>query len=141
MKKAIYFLTFVITISINLYPDKSPATAMISSIILPGGGQYYTGRTTRGVFFSILQGSLLSSTLYSHYKYKYYSAQFEQTGYYNDSVRARGFYDLRNNLLWWDAIVIAVSVADAYVGAKMYGFYEETESGDNRINIGCIINW
>ncbi len=139
MKKIIFVLLMLI--SIILFTEKSPATAMISSILIPGGGQYYTGRTTRGVLFSVLQGSLLSSTLYSHFKYKFYTTQFEQTGNHNDSIRARGFYNMRNNLIWWDAIVIAISVADAYVGAKMYGFYEETESGENRINVGWIINW
>jgi len=139
MKKNIFIL--LLLLASNLFSGKSPATAMISSILIPGGGQYYTGRTTRGVVFSVIQGSLLSSTIYSHFKYKYYTVQFDQTGNYNDSIRARGFYNMRNNLMWWDAIVIAISVADAYVGAKMYGFYEETESGENRINIGWIINW
>ena len=139
MKKIIFIL--IIITSNNLIAEKSPTTAMISSIFIPGGGQYYTGRTTRGVIFSVLQGSLLSSTVYSHFKYKYYNAQFEKTGNENDNIRARGFYDMRNNLIWWDAIVIAISVADAYVGAKMYGFYEETENGENRINIGWTLNW
>lgn len=119
----------------------SPARAIFSSVLIPGGGQFYTGRTTRGIIIGSIEGLMLSSTLYNHFKYKHYLNEFERTGNIEDSLRYRGFYDMRNNMLWWDAFVIAVSAVDAYVGAKMYAYYEHQENGDGRINIGWVLNW
>lgn len=135
-----FILLFFLTVNTNNFKP-SPTRAVISSIFIPGGGQFYTGRTTRGILVATIEGFLLSSTIYNHFKYLHYRDKFQTTGDIQDSIRYRGFYDMRNNLLWWDAMVIAISGIDAYVGAKMYGYYEHQGNGTDRINIGWIINW
>jgi len=67
MKKITIILTLIILIQSYLFSDVSPRTAVLASIFIPGGGQLYTGRTTRALFFSLVQGTLISSTLYSHF--------------------------------------------------------------------------
>ncbi|KQC14798.1 MAG: hypothetical protein APR63_13395 [Desulfuromonas sp. SDB] len=141
MKKIIVIITILIIFNNLTASEKSARTAMLASLLIPGGGQFYTGRTTRGLIISVIQGTLLTSTIYSHFKYRYYDQRYDLTANPDDSLRARGFYDMRNDLLWWDALVITISVADAYVGAKMYGFYEKAPNGENRINIGIEYNW
>ncbi|MBN1620750.1 hypothetical protein JW890_08500 [candidate division WOR-3 bacterium] len=134
-------IIFVLALNVIGNSGPSPARAVLSSVLIPGGGQFYTGRTARGIVIGTVQGFLLSSTLYNHYKYKHYLSEFEKTGDIQDSLRYRGFYDMRNNLLWWDALVISISAIDAYVGAKMYAYYEHIENGSERINIGVVLNW
>ncbi len=103
---------------------KSPFWAAVSSAILPGGGQFYTESHIRGLAFFFSQGALLGMTLYEHIKTEDSWKRFERTrdwSYYDDYSY---HFDRRYNLLWWDAAVWFLSVADAYVDAHMYRFRE-----------------
>ncbi len=82
-------------------PARSTGNAVLLSLLLPGGGQVYTGNWWKAAL--IAPGEL--TLAYLSYR--------EQ-----DAGR-------RTALLWWTGAVIAFSMADAYVSAQMYGFDRE----------------
>jgi hypothetical protein len=81
--------------------DKKNAGLAMLLCVVPGAGQFYTERYVPGLV--IAAGEL---TL-GYYAYKYHRDEN---------------YSSRNSMLWWGLFVFGYSLADAYVGAKMYGF-------------------
>jgi len=104
--------------------DKSPFWAGFSSVLLPGGGQFYSENELRGLLFFFTQGSLLGMTLYEHVKTEDAWRRYENGGNREAYEDYSYHFDRRYNLLWWDAAVWFLSVADAYVDAHMYRFKE-----------------
>ncbi|HEC79611.1 MAG TPA: hypothetical protein ENI34_10835 [candidate division WOR-3 bacterium] len=84
---------------------KNAAVAMALCVI-PGGGQFYTERYLAGVAIGSAELAL------GYYAYKYHREEN---------------FEKRNSMLWWGLFVFGYSLADAYVGAKMYGFELETD--------------
>lgn len=105
-------------------PSKSPFWAAISSALLPGGGQFYTENELRGLLFFFAQGTLAGMTLYEHTKAEDAWRRYERSRDPEDYEDYSYHFDRRYNLLWWDATVWILSVADAYVDAHMYRFKE-----------------
>ena len=131
----IVFALFLL-ISVHLNSEemkKHPGWAIIASVILPGGGQFYAENYARGIFFSSLQLSLLSLTIYEKvqemdYKKLYDENQEKDTWDKYNKHRSRV-----RNLLWWDAGIWFLSCADAFTDAHFYGF-NETEGMQLHLN-------
>jgi hypothetical protein len=96
---------------------KNPSLAMLLCVV-PGGGQFYTERYIPGI---VISGSELAI---GYYAYKYH--QDEE-------------YGKRNSMLWWGLFVFGYSLADAYVGAKMYGFDIETDI--DKVSVSYKFHW
>jgi hypothetical protein len=94
------------------FADKKSARLAMLLCFMPGGGQFYTERYVPGI---ILGGGEITL---SYFAYKSHQEKD---------------YARRNSLLWWDLFVFGYSLADAYVGAKLYGFRVETDI--NRVSI------
>ena len=101
---------------------KSPTWAMISSALLPGGGQFYTEHYKKGLLFALAQGTLAGMTLYQHIKTEENWDRFESSGDVNDFNVYSDHYDKRRTLLFIDAGVWILSIADAYISAHFYEF-------------------
>jgi hypothetical protein len=84
---------------------KSVGKAMLFCL-LPGGGQFYTERYLPGVLIGTGEITL---------------------GYFAYKNHIEKKYTERNSFLWWGLFLFGYSLADAYVGAKMYGFDAETD--------------
>lgn len=84
--------------------EKSAKIAMLLCVF-PGGGQFYTERYIPGVIIGAGEITL---------------------GYYAYKNHLAGNYSNRNSFLWWELFLFGYSLADAYVGAKMYNFDAET---------------
>ena len=104
--------------------EKSPTWAMISSALLPGGGQFYTENYLKGLFFALTQGTLSGMTLYEHIKTREGWRRFEQSGLLEDYDNYSRHFDRRRNLLFIDTGVWILAVADAYISAHFYKFDE-----------------
>ncbi len=103
----------------------SAGWAMVASILLPGGGQFYTDNPWRGLVFGVAQSFVLSLMLYEHAQAEEQWIEFRRTGdlrvyddYYYHAER-------RNELLWWMGGVWALAIADAYVDAHLWGFDDQ----------------
>ncbi len=109
MLKNSRFLSVVIIIiflSVNsLFAEKKSAKIAMLLCLLPGGGQFYTERYIPGVAIGAGEITL---------------------GYYAIKNHFEKNYSERNSFLWWELFLFGYSLADAYVGAKMYGFDIET---------------
>jgi hypothetical protein len=96
---------------------KNPSLAMLLCVI-PGGGQFYTERYVPGIVIGV------SELAIGYYAYDYH--QNEE-------------YSKRNSMLWWGLFVFGYSLADAYVGAKMYGF--DIEADIDKVGISYKFQW
>ena len=110
------------------YPTKNPALALSLSL-LPGGGQFYTKNYLKGAVFAGAQLYFGGGTIYLHWqtaKAKRDKNDWDYDWYSNQ----------RNNFLWWDALVWALSMADAYVSAHFYKFKEQ---GKLKLDTGYLM--
>jgi hypothetical protein len=110
-------ILFVLIFGFAHAQKKNASLAMLLCVI-PGGGQFYTERYVPGIIISSTELAL------GYYAYKYHREES---------------YGERNSLLWWGLFVFGYSLADAYVGAKMYGF--EIESDLNKVGIKYTLKW
>ena len=86
--------------------------------VFPGGGQYYTERYVTGIVISV------SELAIGTYAYKYHKEEE---------------YEKRNSILWWGLFIFGYSLADAYVGAKMYGF--DIEADIDKVSLRYTLKW
>jgi len=88
----------------------------------PGGGQFYTHRYITG---TIIAGGELT------------------LGYFAFKMHSERRAAQRNSLLWYLTFLAGYSLADAYVGAKMFNFKAETDvdQGQSRVSFGLQYLW
>lgn len=110
-------IVLVIVASIAWAGEKNVNVAMLLCVF-PGGGQFYTERYVPGVIIGAAEITL------GYFAYKYHH-EGDTAG--------------RNSMLWWGLFVFGYSLADAYVGAKMYGFDVQTDL--DKVSISYNINW
>jgi hypothetical protein len=96
---------------------KSAKTAMLLCVF-PAGGQFYTERYVPGVVIGVGEITLGYCALRNHFDKK---------------------YSERNSFLWWELFLFGYSLADAYVGAKMYGF--DVETNIDKVSIKYQLKW
>jgi hypothetical protein len=92
-------------------PARSTGTAVLLSLLLPGGGQVYTGNWWKAALIAPAEVTL------GYLSFKHVTEK--------DSASYARHRDTRAALLWWTGAVVAFSMADAYVSARMYGFDRE----------------
>ncbi|MBN1542360.1 hypothetical protein JW992_09465 [candidate division KSB1 bacterium] len=96
---------------------KSPSGAMMRSLVLPGGGQFYNDKWLKGLAIAAAEiGCIANAVVQNQYAVR------EEIPYYREIYR-----DRRNLSFWWLAGIILYSMADAYVDAHLYNF-DESES-------------
>ncbi len=99
-------------------PVKSPGTAVLLSLVLPGGGQVYTGTWWQAAIIAPAEVTLGYLSLRQHLSATESLNKGDTAGYTRYSNK-------RTVFLWWTGAVVAFSMADAYVSAQMYGFDRE----------------
>lgn len=101
---------------------KNPTSAMIRSIIIPGGGQFYNGKWFKGILIAGTEIGLVANAVVQN--------QFAQQAVDEDE---RFFYEDNRNLSYWLlGAALLYSVADAYVDAQLFAF---DESPDLSLNL------
>lgn len=103
--------------SVSLLPRKNPGTAVLLSLLVPGGGQLYTANYWKAPFIAAAELGLAGLALREH-------------GFCNrllkmdpvDTAAYRLHRDRRTAFLWWAAGVTVFSMADAYVSAQLFAF-------------------
>lgn len=128
MRKAIFSLLLLLLPGVLLYGnglEKRPGWAIVTSVVLPGGGQFYAENYARGIFFSTLQIGLLSMTVYEKVQERDWKKQYDEDGSGDTWDEYNKHRSRVRNLLWWDAGIWFLSCADAFTDAHFYGFGEE----------------
>ncbi len=108
---------FLILLGLSRAKTKNAGLAMLLCT-LPGGGQFYTERFLTGI---IIAGGEIGLGWFA---YKYHQEKD---------------YEKRNSFLWWELFLFGYSLADAYVGAKMYGF--NIEADVDRVSLNFHLKW
>jgi TM2 domain-containing membrane protein YozV len=110
---------------IFLYLDslnyKSSKKAVLLSTFIPGGGQFYNGKTLKGSIISLTDISSFSLFLYNAYKYN----TTKQENYYWSSI---GYF------ITFFAVKM-FSIADAYIDSKMINAKRSQEKIENVIKV------
>ncbi len=96
-------------------PAKSPGTAVVLSLLIPGGGQLYTHRWWQAALIAPAEVTLAGLTVREHIRAREALAAGNEAEY----IRLR---DRRTVLLWWTGATVVFSMAHAYVSAQMYEF-------------------
>jgi hypothetical protein len=100
------------------YAGKKNAALAMALCVVPGGGQFYTERYVPGVAIGAAEVIL---------------------GYYIIKYHREDNYSKRNSMLWWGALVLGFSLADAYVGAKMHGF--DVDADIDKVSLAYKWRW
>ncbi len=108
------YIIVILMVALSLAGANKKKNASLAMLlcVLPGGGQFYTERYVAGVVVASAELAL---------------------GYYAFNYHQEKDYDNRNSILWWGLFVFGYSLADAYVGAKMYGF--DIESDTDKVSL------
>lgn len=118
-KTFLKYITIALIFAVN-FPNAEKKNASLAMLlcVIPGGGQFYTERYIPGIIIGSTELAL------GYYAYKHHR---------DDN------YESRNSLLWWGLFVFGYSLADAYVGAKMYGF--DIESDIDKVSLKYTWKW
>lgn len=105
--------------------DKSPPHALLSSLTIPGGGQFYCENDLKGVAFFVAQTFFLAASVLEHQAAEDYYVSYLDHGDPADYDRYVSHANRRTDYLWFGAACYALSAADAYVGAHFFRFEAE----------------
>jgi hypothetical protein len=113
---------------------KSPGTAVLLSLFIPGGGQAYVGQWWKTALIAPAEAALGYCSYRAHLDASAALGRQDTAAY----VAAR---DKRATFLWLTGATIAFSMADAYVSAKFYGFDREMQlsAGPGRVGISARV--
>ncbi|MEO0085096.1 MAG: DUF5683 domain-containing protein [candidate division WOR-3 bacterium] len=103
--------------SVSLLPHKNPGTAVLLSLLIPGGGQIYTANYWKAPFIAAAEIGLAGLALREH---SFCSRLLKMEPV--DTAVYRIHRDRRTAFIWWAAGVTVFSMADAYVSAQLYAF-------------------
>ncbi len=92
--------------------SRSPRGAMLRSLVLPGGGQFYNGKWFKGLVIGGTEVGLVIDAIVQN-------QWAQESDYYYD----KEFYrENRSLAIWWLAGVVLYSVTDAFVDAHLADF-------------------
>ncbi len=103
---------------------RSPGLAMALSLVVPGGGQVYTGQYWKAAAIAPVEVGLGWLALRQHNFARRSLAAGDTTAY-------RFHRDWRTTWLWWTGAVVVFSMADAYVSARLFGFERQMQFADS----------
>ncbi|MEO0225623.1 MAG: hypothetical protein ABIL05_01595 [candidate division WOR-3 bacterium] len=109
----------MLIISLSFGQKKSPTKAMLFCLF-PGGGQFYTHRYIRGSIIGSGEVAL---------------------GYFAYQFHTGDRYIERNSMLWYLTFLFGYSLADAYVGAKMFNFKAECDLNKTQAKASIGVNY
>jgi hypothetical protein len=105
----------------------SPSWVMARSALFPGWGQAKNGAWWKALLVAGLESAFLERLYYEDRMTGIYRARAAATPVVSDEhafwdAKTRRHIGHRRNFTWWTGLLIAVSVADAYVDAHLRGF-------------------
>lgn len=110
---------------------KKPLRAALTSLVIPGGGQYYNEAYWKaGAVFGIESG-IIALTLYHDSKMDDYQNKMNQsTGAAYNYYRGRKehYYNKKQNDYWWFGTTLLLSSMDAFVDAHLYNFEQKKKA-------------
>lgn len=115
-------------------PVKSPGRAVLLSFLVPGGGQVYTGHWWKAALIAPAELTLAYLSVRDHRE----AGAALKAG---DTTRYRTLRDRRNSFLFFTGAVLAYSMADAWVSARMYRFDRQMEFSAGPGHLGVRVGF
>lgn len=133
MRKLYLAIVFLLISTAIFAQEKSAFKASMSSLLLPGGGQIYNGAYIKAA--TVIGFDALYTINYFYHKdkaddYKKRANDPDEANPFYYENLYNDYYERQQNDLWWLGIITILSVADAYVDAKLYNFDEEKKRID-----------
>jgi hypothetical protein len=122
--------TSSVTFPDTLAGKKSPTGALLRSVVFPGGGQFYTHKTLKGLVVFGTETTFITLAAIEWSRANTHKKNFQNADYpYSDRLwefdQYQFYEDRRNLFLWITAGVVFLSMFDAYVDAQLYNFDQE----------------
>ena len=92
--------------------EKTPAGAVLRSLVIPGWGQWYNDQKLKAVIVFAGEAALVGNVVYYHQKAKNSTDPFEQAF----------FEDYKSQFIWYLVGAHLLSLLDAYVDANLWDF-------------------
>jgi TM2 domain-containing membrane protein YozV len=108
--------------------EKNATKAMLLSLFVPGGGQFYNDKYIKGGIEAAGEAILIGYTIHYHNKMNDAYSLYEQTGLETDYDSYNSYYEKRQNMFWWLGALKFVSVVDAFIDAKLYNYEQKKKS-------------
>ncbi len=145
--KYILFLLILVPLCLGAFETgKKPAKAAFMSLTLPGAGQYYNEKYTKGTIILLTQSFLIAATVYHHVETeKYYDKMQDAQKYHRPDLHAIyvnkfvSHWNDRQSYIWWLTSVSFLSMLDAYVDAHLFNFDAKKQELDLRLQAHSII--
>lgn len=102
--------------------ERNATSAMLLSLFVPGGGQFYNHKYVKGAIEATGEAILIGYTIHYHNKMNDAYSLYEQTGLDSDYASYNSYYEKRQNMFWWLGALKFVSVVDAFIDAKLYNY-------------------
>ncbi len=107
---------------IFLLVAKSSKIALLLSVTIPGGGQFYTENYFKGLIFLGTESYLFYRTTDFYLKYRENRRLFIETGIDSFRIKRDIAEDNLYDFIFWDAVIYMISLLDAYISAELYNF-------------------
>ncbi len=101
---------FLLFLADSSMVQKSPTKAVVLSLLIPGGGQFYTGNYIKGIIIGGIE------ILFGYLAYNEHLLAEKSNETYH--------IEKRNRYLWYMGGTILYSMADAYISAHFYRYKE-----------------
>jgi hypothetical protein len=132
-------------------PLKSSTKAVLLSMAIPGGGQYYTKNYIRSLAFFAAEASFAFGISWQNDRMLAARKSAENWAkdpadhqFHHEEIYSRGieasYRNQRNKLIWWLAGTIFLSMGDAYVDAHMYGLDVSPNLDNNTGAVGVAVS-
>ncbi len=122
---------------------RNPQGALIRSLVLPGWGQFYNEKPTKGLLYGVVELGLLGVVFYENDKSENAREMYQETGlvYWQNSYDFHS--SLRRDFIWYTAGAWVVGLLDAYVDAYLFSFKAENIRFDQDagFSVGAEINF
>jgi hypothetical protein len=135
MRRLTIFCILVIFLSISLsleaeeeIEERDATKAMLLSLFVPGGGQFYNDKYVKGGIEAASEAILIGYTIHYNNKMNDAYSLYEQTGSQADYDSYNSYYEKRQNMFWWFGALKFVSVVDAFIDAKLYNYEQKKKS-------------
>ena len=106
-------------------PERNATKAMLYSLLIPGGGQFYNKKYIKSAIEFTAETLLIGFTLHYHIKMNNAYEKYEQTQNQEDYNKYSNLYEKRQSMFWWLSALKFLSVIDSFVDAKLYNFDEK----------------
>ncbi len=132
-------------------PGKKPTTALVLSMLVPGGGQAYNGKWLKALIVAGGEVAFLERLAYEYRMVSRFRSKVECARLWGNTADANRYESKlrhhkshRTDFIWWTSLYVVLSMVDAYVDAHLAGFNVSLQApaeGEGAVGISLQVAW